>query len=282
MFERDGYKCKVCGKRAGTTRLDGSIVKLVAHHIDFRSRGATDNPDRMASVCDRCHTGAAHEPGGVLHDWMLKGRKFKRGYRDAAHMNILRARLRKEFKDAAFTYGNFTKADREAMGLKKTHANDAVAIAEKDSKVSNGNNVETVYYKQVRRHKRSLHEANPRKGRKEPNRGAKRNAKNTKSARIGRPGKDEKVFHLYDKVVVRKGPLCGYIGWISGFTGSAAYIKDKDGQYIQPDGIGYKQINLFDLRIISHNNNWLIGSMPHDKKSCETAPGQQLSRQGSN
>lgn len=40
---------------------------------------------------------------------------------------------------------------------------------------------DNIYYiKQVRKKKRSLHEEIPRKGRKEPNRKAKRNSKNTK------------------------------------------------------------------------------------------------------
>ena len=75
-------------------------------------------------------------------------------------------------------------------------------------------------FRQVRKKKRSLHEAIPRKGRSAPNRDATRNRKNTKESR---------GFSLYDKVTVG-----GQVGLISGFTsnGSAAYVKDASDDYI--------------------------------------------------
>ena len=257
ILQRDNYKCKVCKAKAGTKRKDDSIVKLKIHHIDFKSEGATDNPDRMCCVCDKCHTLEAHKPGGILYDWMVKGKKFARGYRDATFMNILNKRLREEFPYANFTYGNITAADRKNMGLPKSHANDAVAIASHGEPLIDEE--ETVYYQQVRHNKRSLHEANPRKGRKEPNTEAKRNKKNTKSVTITVKDKDsnkkEKTFHIYDKVSFN-----GQAGWISGFTGQSAYVKDENNEYLTYKDKNYKQINLSDLIIISHNNNWLIGA----------------------
>lgn len=250
VFTRDNYTCSVCLKKAGTKRPDGSTVKLVAHHIDFRSKGATDNPDRMITVCDRCHTTANHQPGGILYQWFLDGKKVSRGYRDETFMNIIRKRLFEAFPDDKFTYGNFTAADRKALGLEKTHANDAVAIACHGNPIKD--KTETVYYQQVRHNKRSLHEATIRKGRKEPNRTQKRNSKNTKSVTI----KVSKTFYVYDRV-----SFAGQKGWISGFTGKAAYVKDKDDNYIKYPGKSYNQINLSDLSVISHNNNWLIGAL---------------------
>ena len=41
VFARDNYTCRCCGKKAGTKRNDGSTVKLVAHHIDFKSKGCS-------------------------------------------------------------------------------------------------------------------------------------------------------------------------------------------------------------------------------------------------
>lgn len=84
----------------------------------------------------------------------------------------------KEFPDAEFTYGNITAADRKILNLEKAHGNDAVAIAAHGLKEIQ-NIPEVTYYQQLRKQKRSLHEANPRKGRKEPNRLAVRNKKNT-------------------------------------------------------------------------------------------------------
>ena len=248
VFDRDGYKCRVCKKRAGSRREDGSIVKLHAHHVDFKSKAATDNPDRMASVCDRCHSDAAHKPGGILYDWMLKGKKFSRGYRDATFMNILRKRMQKAYPDISFTYGNITKADREFMGLGKSHAADAIAIAAGHRKVTGTE--EPAYYQQVRSRKRSLHEAKPRKGRKEPNREAKRNAKNTVFVEV-----DGHTYFVYDKV-----SLNGQTGWISGFTGISAYVRDRDNEFILLDGKTYNQMPLSQMRGLSHNHNWLIGA----------------------
>ena len=252
VFCRDGYRCKVCGKKGGSKRDDGSRVKLIAHHIDYRSKGATDNPDRMATACDRCHSDRNHREGGILYEWMMKGKKFRRGYRDMTFMNVLRARLRKEFPDAKFTYGHVTSVDRKSMGLPKTHANDAVAIASSGKPVVCAE--ETVYYQQVRSRKRSLHEANPRKGRKEPNRSAKRNVKNVKSVTIKKDGK-EVTFHVYDKVQFGEE-----VGWISGFTGTSAYVKNEWNQYVTISGKNYRSVPLSRLKILSHNNNWLTGA----------------------
>ena len=269
VFARDNYKCKVCNRKAGTKRADNSVVKIVAHHIDFRSKGATDNPDRMITVCDRCHAASAHKPGGILYQWMTENKQMARGYRDETFMNILRKRLFKAFPNASYTYGNITAANRKAMGLAKSHADDAVAIACEDKNnidtatVSNASEVETVYYQQVRSRKRSLHEANPRKGRKAPNHNAKRNAKNTKAVTINRKIKDAKTgkttkyqqtFHVYDRV-----SLDGQTGWISGFTWKTAYVRDEQNNFIKYKDKEYNSVNLSDLKIISHNNNWLIG-----------------------
>ena len=101
--------------------------------------------------------------------------------------------------------------------------------------------------KQFRKKKRSLHEAIPRKGRKEPNRTAKRNNKNTKSLR---------GFFLNDKVRV-----FGRVGFISGFTNGGAYVKDIEGNYITMPGKSYQQVSFKYLEFVCHNNNWQF--IPH-------------------
>lgn len=242
VFSRDNYTCKCCKAKAGSVRKDGTSVKLVAHHLLMRSKGATDNPDYLASVCDHCHDGISHKEG-VLYEWYCKLKPFKRGYRDATLMNILQIRLRAYYTNAFFTYGNITTADRKTLMLSKSHANDAVAIAA-HGQSSVKNTLETLFFVQVRKKKRSLHEATPRKGRKEPNRTAKRNEKNTK--RIGE-------FFLYDKVRYKDE-----IGWISGFSGGCmAYVKDRTGAYIGDEDKSYKKVLLSKLRILKRNNNWI-------------------------
>lgn len=245
VFARDNYKCQCCKAKAGSVRKDGTVVKLVAHHILFRSRGATDNPKYMVSVCTACHTTKNHEPGGILYEWMEKKKKFTRGLRDATFMNILRRRLFQVFPAASFTYRNITAADRKRLHLEKGHANDAVAIACYGKDLSSlRDHCKITYYKQVRRTKRSLHEATPRKGRNTPNRKAVRNNKNVVSA---------KGFRLWDTVLAD-----GRKGYLTGFSGGSAYIVDKAGQYITPPGKTYKQWTLSKLTRLHPNSGWLM------------------------
>ena len=246
IFARDGYKCACCKAKAGSVRkADGTTVKLAAHHILFRSRGATDNPKYMVSVCDHCHTTKAHQPGGILYSWMEQNKKVTRGLRDATFMNILRKRLFNRYPQAAFAYGNITAVDRKRLLLPKSHANDAVAISlfGKDVSVINGI-CQTMHYKQVRKSKRSLHEATPRKGRKEPNTKAIRNKKNTTHAN---------GFKLWDSVFANGQKL-----FIRSFTGSSAYLVDQNGRYISPPGKTYKQWPLSKLKRLHPNGNWLM------------------------
>lgn len=111
---------------------------------------------------------------------------------------------------------------------------------------------DNIYYiKQVRKKKRSLHEEIPRKGRKEPNRKAKRNSKNTKEIIV-----KEKKWCLWDKVYI---PEINKIGFISGFTGNWVYVQDIQGNYLQTTS-KYKQISTEKIRLVYRNNNWITDS----------------------
>lgn len=246
IFARDNYQCACCKAKAGTTRkADGTTVKLVAHHILFRSRGATDNPKYIISVCDHCHTTKAHQPGGILYSWMENNKKVARGLRDATFMNILRKRLFARYPQTAFTYGNITAADRKQLRLPKSHANDAVAISLFGKEASTVKNIcQTMHYKQIRKSKRSLHEAIPRKGRKNPNTKAVRNKKNTTQVN---------GFKLWDSVLADGKKL-----FICSFTGTSAYLIDKNGCYISQPGKTYKQWPLSKLKRLHPNGNWLM------------------------
>lgn len=247
VFDRDSYKCRCCHAKAGTRRKDGTVVKLIAHHIDYRSRGASDNPDALASVCDACHTAVNHQPGGVLYDWMIKNKRFKRGHRDTTFMNILRRRLFEAFPDAEYTYGNITAARRKELMLPKSHADDAVAIACTGMDINSIRKRpdHVVYVQQVRKKKRSLHEANPRKWNKTKNHFAVRNSKNTKEVN---------GVCLFDKVEV---PGKGY-GWVTGFTGTSCYVLDRNGNYVTTADT-YKQVAISRLKVIQHSGNWISG-----------------------
>lgn len=160
-------------------------------------------------------------------------------------MNILRRRLFTKYPEAVFTYGNITATDRKRLLLDKSHANDAVAISlfGKDVPSVKGT-CQTLHYRQVRRYKRSLNEANPRKGRKAPNTKAVRNAKNTSEV---------KGFHLWDTVKAGGQKL-----YITGFTGTAAYLTDQYKNYVSPLGKNYRQWTLSKITRLHPNGGWIM------------------------
>lgn len=124
--------------------------------------------------------------------------------------------------------------------MEKSHYNDAIVIIGINSIKENP--AEYFQLKQFRKKKRSLHESVARKGKKKPNVTQKRNAKNTKS-----------VNGWYLNDCVRYGDK---VGWICGFTGTSAIVRDIDGEYIKQEGKNYTQIPLSKLQLVSHNNGW--------------------------
>lgn len=252
VLARQDYTCPICRQRFGAVRKDGKSVKARMHHLHFRSEGASDNPDDYIAVCDYCHTPEAHQEGGELAKLRKKAINGRRGMRDMTMVNIVASKLRETFPFAKFTYGNITNADRKTLGLEKTHANDAVAIAKHRDIAELGDytlydTADTTLYKQVRKKKRSLHEANPRKGRKEPNREAKRNVKNAKE-RAG--------ICLFDKIRYKEE-----VGVVTGFSKNQCRAVRNDGKYV---GANEKyrspMLSSKDIKVLHHNNNWTVRS----------------------
>lgn len=231
VFARDNYTCQVCKSK-------GKILRT--HHIIYRSKGGTDRADNLITVCTDCHTSKNHQHGGILWQWMMKGKKVGQ-FKEPMFMNILRKRTFQKYPQAEFTYGSVTSKKRKELGLEKSHANDAITITGINH--IKENTPDCFQIRQFRKKKRSLHEAMPRKGRKTPNITQKRNRKNTKSVNH---------YFLNDEVLFK-----GKRGWISGFTGTTgAYILNASGQYITIPEKTYKQVGFKDLILISHNNNW--------------------------
>ena len=231
VFARDNYTCQVCKKK-------GKILNT--HHVIYRSHGGTNRADNLITVCTGCHTHENHQKGKILWRWMQEGKRTKQ-YKEPPFMNTLRKRAFEHYPDATFTYGSVTTPNRKELGLEKSHYNDAIAITgiEKIKKNAEG----ILMLKQVRKKKRSLHEATARKGRKIKNTTAKRNSKNT--PKVG-------DFHLYDTVSVG-----GEIGFISGFSGKTqCYVKNIFGDYVTTS-TKYKMVGLKKLNRLLHNNNWV-------------------------
>ena len=246
VFARDHYRCKLCHKKGSSKREDESTVKLVAHHVLLKKEGATDNPEYLATVCNYCHTTENHNEGGELYKWYKENKRFARGFRDATLMNIVCKRLKEQYPFASYTYGNITAADRDRFKLEKSHANDAVAIAAKDMEKVNDIPY-TLFYQQVRKKKRSLFEAKPRKGTPDkPNVEAKRNPKNMKSAN---------GVCLFDKVKTNSGA----IGWVTSFASGGYQVRlmDKYGKKLLVEGKEYDNRLTSTVAPMGHNNNWV-------------------------
>ena len=230
VFDRDNYTCQVCKKKNKI---------LQTHHIIYRSKGGSNRASNLITVCTDCHTHKNHQKENIFWRWMKEGKKAPR-YKEAPFMNTVRKKVYEKYPNAKIVYGSWTTPNRKALGLEKTHYNDALTV----SGVNEGLVDKVVIFKikQFRKKKRSLHEANPRKGRKEPNRGAKRNKKNTVYSNGS---------YLNDKVKV-----FGQIGWISGFSQGGVYVKNIHDEYITVPEKSYKQVSFKHLDFICHNNNW--------------------------
>ena len=231
VLHRDGHICN------GEKNCSNKILNV--HHIETRKTGG-DSPDNLITLCEECHK--KHHQGKLKLN-ITRGQSFK----DAAFMGIMRWSLYNTLKQlynaVELTYGYITKNTRIVSGLPKEHRVDAYCIAgNMDAKRLQK------YFKirQVRKKKRSLHEAIARKGRKGPNTAAKRNKKNTKQ--IHHKGL---CWCLWDKVEID-----GQIGFITGFTGNMVYVQDIEGNYIQVSA-KYKQNSIDHIKLVSRNNNWV-------------------------
>ena len=233
---RDGFKCRVCD----------SEENLQIHHIKPRIKGGTDRLSNLMALCKGCH--------GKHHTEGLRLPKQKSSfYISAAHTqqgkNYLQYNLA-QIAPLETTFGYITSHYRNQADLEKSHVNDAVIIANPDAMPIQGFvlvNCELPLRPftslTVASRKRSLHEATARKGRKEPNRTQKRNAKNT--FRLG-------IFQRWDTVRYKDGR----IGFISGSTGkSACRIVDIDGNYIKDETKNYTQVSLRNVQLIHRNQS---------------------------
>lgn len=105
----------------------------------------------------------------------------------------------------------------------------------------------------------ALMPCSPRKA--EKNTEAKRNSKNTKQVN---------GWYLNDEVI-----CYGRRGWITGFNSAtssspAAFVVDKDGNYITVPEKKYKQVSLKLLKLVRHNNNWQYVVTKEEKSAASS------------
>ena len=121
VLRRDNYTCQHCRGKSKDKHLH-------CHHIIFKTNGGSDEPENLIVLCKTCHDD--------LHDKKitLKLKGIKKRFIHATQMNVIRSQLFKRTQ-AIETFGYITKTHREALGLEKSHLNDAVVIASKGNTI---------------------------------------------------------------------------------------------------------------------------------------------------
>ena len=114
---RDNYTCQHCKGKKKDNRIN-------VHHIVFRSKGGSDEPENLITLCKTCHD--------ALHAGKIKLKlngKSKGSLKFATQMNEIRSQLLKKYPEVIETFGFVTKMNRLANNLPKKHYIDACMIA---------------------------------------------------------------------------------------------------------------------------------------------------------
>lgn len=113
---RDQHTCQHCtGKRKDPI--------LQVHHLDPQNNGGSDRPDNLVTLCKTCHHD--HHNGDPISI------RAQRALRDPTQFNVLKSYIQRALVhlQPSITFGYRTKAERIALGLPKSHRNDAFVIA---------------------------------------------------------------------------------------------------------------------------------------------------------
>ena len=150
VLHRDNHKCQ---NPNCNNKNKEQILEI--HHIKFKSHGGGNSPSNLITLCSECHTTPNHKQGKFLYEWCTQGKKV-RGFKDATFMSMIRwsliSQLKENYNNVYSTYGYITKNHRITHDIKKTHYNDAFAIAKGVKQLRS----EIFNIKQVRRNNRSL------------------------------------------------------------------------------------------------------------------------------
>lgn len=216
VFSRDNYTCLCCGR----TMKDGAYFHV--HHIRYRSQGGTDRMANLATVCEKCHTPANHQPGGKLYNWKPEIKSFK----GATFMTAVRWQMYREIKEKIpdisvhLTYGAATKERRRALDIEKSHVNDAFVMG----RFHPGHRARPELYIKKRRNNRvleSFYDARYIDSRD----GKRKSGKELFNGRISRNHKkDSENLHKYRLRKVSKTANAGYNNYTK-------YARDVDDYY---------------------------------------------------
>ncbi len=118
VLHRDNHTCQACKGKSKDPILE-------THHIISRQTGG-DSPDNLLTLCQTCH------------EKVSKGKlklevKIPAGFKPETFMSTIRWMLVNKLQALGntvyHTYGYITKSNRIALGLEKSHINDAFVIA---------------------------------------------------------------------------------------------------------------------------------------------------------
>lgn len=88
----------------------------------------------LVTVCDKCHTPANHQKGGLL--WNLMDKYKVKNFKGAPFMTAVRWQMHDELKamfpdtEIHLTYGSRTKETRRQLCIRKSHINDAYCMGD--------------------------------------------------------------------------------------------------------------------------------------------------------
>jgi len=116
VLHRDHHTCQACKGKSGD-------AILTVHHIHERSRGGSDRPANLVTLCTTCHRKHHHAKPLKL--------KAPPTLRYATQFNVVKAYVMRATThlNRNGTYGYITKSKRIEVGLPKSHVNDAFVIA---------------------------------------------------------------------------------------------------------------------------------------------------------
>jgi len=179
-------------------------------------------PDNLIVSCHSCNSRKGEKTAAEFGHPNIQ-RRTKKSLKAAAHTQIGKnytLRMLSQIAPVDVTWGYVTKADRMALGLPKTHYNDAVAIAS-----GSDGPVEAL----------SIYEAM-----RAVSRGAYRQRRGAHSQRIAHLPYEVFGFRQWDKVQLPNGK----IGFIAGRRKTGYFlIKDVDGKTIK-DSVPHRKLQL--------------------------------------
>ena len=118
VLYRDGHTCQHCKGKSKDPVLN-------VHHLESRQAGG-DRPENLITLCETCHAKVS------LGKLVLKVRPSK-GFKAETFMTMVRWKLVDTLRETGdtvnHTYGYLTKSVRIALGVEKSHVNDAFIIA---------------------------------------------------------------------------------------------------------------------------------------------------------